>query len=299
MPHPRNGRIIVIGDVMIDVVVTPEGPVRHASDRRATIRALPGGQGANQAACIAAFGGEATLVARIGRDDERTQTAALRRAGVEPVLSLDEDARTGMLIALISPDGERSFLTDRGANRSLASDDLPARLLDDRTRLVHVSGYALFEPGPRAAVLAFATGARRRGIPVTLDPASSGFIEEAGAAAFLDWSRFASICFPNEDEARLLAGTPVAEEQCDRLAQHYGFVVIKRGPLGAEAADAQGGRWSAAAPEVSVVDTSGAGDAFAAAFLLAHLDGAGVQDCLDAAVAAGARATTHPGARPD
>ncbi|MBN9027653.1 MAG: carbohydrate kinase family protein, partial [Rhizobiales bacterium] len=203
LPRPR---MLVIGDVMTDVIVRPDGPLVVGSDRRAKIGLYPGGSGCNQAAWLAHFGIPVAFAGRVGRRDLAEQEQALRDAGVVPVLAADDERTTGMLIAILSDNAERSFLTDRGANDGLCADDLPFSMLN-QLDLVHVSGYALFTPGPRAAVMALMAVARARGITVTVDPASVGFLEEVGPSNFLGWTSDASIIFPNAEEAACLTGT--------------------------------------------------------------------------------------------
>ena len=288
--------ILVIGDVMTDVIVRPEGALRLGTDRAAMIRLAPGGSGANQAAWIGRLGGRVAFAGRVGAADRAAQEALLSRHGVTAALAADPDLPTGMLVSILSPDGERSFLTDRGANAKLAAADLPQALLDGLL-LLHVSGYALFSPGPRAAVLDFARAATRRGIAVSLDAASAGFLGDVGAASFLEWTRGVAICFANAAEAAALAGTGEAAAQLDALASRYRVAVVKRGRLGADAASGAE-RWHEAAPAVASVDSTGAGDAFVAAFLVAYAAGAPIQACLASGVAKGAEATTFLGGRP-
>ena len=124
MPRPR---ILVIGDVMTDIIVRPEGPLARGSDRRASIAFLPGGSAANQAAWLASFGVGVDFVGRVGAADVQSETARLKAVGVTPWLAGDAERPTGRLIALIDASGERSFLTDRGANDALRSRRHPRR----------------------------------------------------------------------------------------------------------------------------------------------------------------------------
>ena len=289
--------VLVIGDVMVDVVVRPEGPVVSGADRRATIRQLPGGSGANQAAWLATESVDVTFAGRVSHADHERQAALLSGFGVRVRLAADRELPTGMLVTLLSPDGERSFLTDGAANTQLCRADLPDALLDGIDH-VHVSAYALFEAGPRGAVLDLLAAARRRGIPFSVDPASHSFLEEAGREQFLCWTKDARICFPNAEEAAVLAGADDAERQLDVLAETYELVVLKCGTAGAHAAEANGGRWSVPVPVVEAVDSSGGGDAFLGGFLGAFLRGEGLEDCLRRGVALGARAVTVLGGRP-
>ncbi|RBP15485.1 sugar/nucleoside kinase (ribokinase family) [Roseiarcus fermentans] len=288
-------RILVIGDVMTDVIVRPEGALAKGSDRRARIRFEPGGSAANQAAWLAAFGVAVDFVARVGADDVETERTRLAAAGVTAHLAGDRDRPTGRLVALIDPSGERSFFTDRGANEALAPADISDALIAGAAH-VHLSGYAFFAASPRAAALDVI--ARAGATPISVDPASSEFLREVGAESFLDWTRGAALLTPNADEAEVLTGTRDPEAQCARLAARYRLVVIKRGAAGCVAAEGAR-RWRVEAPAVEAVDTTGAGDAFAAAFLAARLDGVEVEVALNRAVTAGSKAATRVGGRPE
>ncbi len=283
---------------MLDVVAAPRGPIAAGADTPAAIALVPGGAGANVAAWLGYLGNTVAFVGRAGSDSHDWHAAALRAHGVEPVLARDEWVRTGVLVSLVAADGERSFLTDRGANAGLAREDLPDALLD-AAGLVHLSGYALSNAGPRAAVLDFLASARARGIPISVDPGSTSLLRDVGAAAFLHWTRGARICFPNEAEAAVLTGTSDPPGQHARLGAHYETVVIKRGPAGAGASTGHGARcWTAAAPDAHPVDTTGAGDAFVAGFLSAHVRGEAVTACLDAGIAVASQAISRYGGRP-
>ena len=321
----RPPRILVIGDVMTDVVVRPEGPVVRGSDRRASIAVQPGGSAANQATWLARCGAGVDFVGRVGAADVESETARFKEIGVTPHLVGDPDRETGRLIALIDPDGERSFLTDRGANEALVARDISDDLIANASH-ISLSGYSFFAPSTRAAVLDVM---RRTGDkPISIDPASAEFLREVGADKFLAWTRGATILFPNEEEAAVLVGSTDPETQGERLAEHYPVVVIKRGAAGAEAMEG-GRRWRIQAaktepvdisgvrdpgvaallaegarrfgiktPKIEVVDTTGAGDAFVAGFLAARLTGADILIALGRAAAEGARATAIIGGQP-
>ncbi|MGA0830523.1 MAG: carbohydrate kinase family protein, partial [Nitriliruptoraceae bacterium] len=186
------GAVLVVGDVIDDVIVRPRGPVRPDTDTPAEITAGPGGCGAHQAAWRAPAGARA-------------------RAGVEAVLAGDPERPTGTIVIVVEGDA-RTMLTDRGANLGLVAADLPDALLDDVGTLL-LSGYALFDPGVRAAVTDLARRARDRGASVVVDPASAGFIADVGPATFLGWLADlggVDLLLPNRTEARLLAGAPRA-----------------------------------------------------------------------------------------
>ncbi|MAN76308.1 MAG: ribokinase [Rhizobiales bacterium] len=292
-----TGRILVVGDVITDILVVPEGPVARGTDTPATIRQMPGGSGANQAVWLAAMGVDAHFAARVGAPDVVRLRRHFEGQGVTAHLSGDVANPTGTLICLVDPDGERSFLTDRGANAHLGETDLPFELLDGMDRL-HISGYALFEPRPRAAVMALAAHAKARHIPVSIDPASTGFLAAVGHDNFLGWAADAEIIFPNADEAELLTGQTDPHRQIAALLEVFPRAVLKRGNQGAIFAARGTESRAVPAEAVEVVDTTGAGDAFLAGFLAAELRGETPEAALASAIAAGARAVTRLGAQP-
>lgn len=292
-----SGRIVVVGDVMTDIIVVPEGPIVVGSDRRSSIRSRPGGSGANQAVWLASAGADVSFAARVGSADRAGYETHFRERGVASVLAGDKDMQSGMLVTIIDADGERSFLTDRGANLNLGIDDLPDSLLEGAA-MVLVSGYSFFAPGPRKAVRNLLERARARGLAVAIDPASVGFLHEVGPTQFLDWVGPADWIFANESEAETLTGAADFEGHVQALGQQFGHVVIKRGRFGAVVGDRTGVVLSRAAPLVRMVDSTGAGDAFAAGFLAALLKGESVEDCLDQGIANGARAVQFVGGQP-
>ena len=289
--------VLVVGDVITDIIVMPDGPMVRGSDRRATIRQSSGGSGANQAAWLGSLGVPVRFVARVAAADLETNVAYFRSRGVEPLLIGDTDAPSGVLISIVDSDGERSFFTDRGCNLNLSARDLPQSLLDTADFLL-VSGYSFFTAGPRAAVTALLKEARERKIPTAVDPASVGFLREVGPEAFLKWTQGTGTIFANLDEALELTGSVDLNLQMQTLGRFYGRVVIKRGVAGAAVGGRNGVQLSMPAPPSDVIDTTGAGDAFAAAFIARELRGGQVEDCLKAGIAAGAEAVTRVGAQP-
>jgi sugar/nucleoside kinase (ribokinase family) len=289
--------VVVVGDVINDVIVRPNGPVAVGTDTPSQVEPSPGGSGANQAAWLAALRTRVRFAGRVGATDAAYHRAALEQCGVEAWLTADPKAATGTIVVLVSLDGERSMFTDRGANRSLQQADLPARLLDDAS-LLHVSGYQLFEPGARSAVLRLWATAREAGIPTSVDPASVAGLREVGSASFLEWTSGAQFVFPNLDEGRLLTGCEEPDAIVAVLCEAYPVVALKLGAAGALVASADGRRFPVAAQPTDVVDSTGAGDAFCAGFLASWVCGDDLGECAFHAVEAAAKAASLVGARP-
>ncbi len=291
-------QVLIIGDVIDDLVVRPQGPVQRGTDTPSVIEPSPGGSGANQAAWVAACGGRVRFVGRVGAPDLSRHRAVLEAAGVEPRLVADPVRPTGRIVLLVDPDdGERTMFTDRGANLGLGDDPLSDALLDD-VAVLHLSGYTLFEPRVAEAVLDLVSRARRREISISVDPASRGFLEAFGPERFLATIGVVDHLFPNLDEGRILTGETDPEEIVAGLLEHAVTVALTLGAEGVLIADRSGElRWTAA-PPVEVVDTTGAGDAFCGAYLAGWATGDRGDTLATAAVAAAARAVMELGGRP-
>ncbi|MGW6057581.1 carbohydrate kinase family protein [Streptomyces sp. NPDC055189] len=311
MTSRRGGALLVVGDVVTDIVARHGSPLAPGTDTAAAIRTVPGGAGAN-VACWAASRGcdEVRLLGRVGADSAAWHEEALTRAGVRSRLVVDSEAPTGTVICLVDGGAggkaERTFLTDGGASRRLSPTDWSPDLLDG-VGWLHLSGYLFFAGPSRAAACAAMASARARGVPVSVDPASAGFLAGMGAERFLAGVEGAEVLLPSEGEARLLAGAPGAgrsagsaglAEVAGELSRRFPVVVVKRGSAGALVA--QGGEVRAEVPALPAAarDSTGAGDAFTGAFLASRLSGAGLCEALAEGCRAGARAVELVGGRP-
>ena len=289
-------RVLIVGDVIDDIVVTPLGNVTRDSDTTSLIRATPGGSAANQAAWLAVSGVDVRFVARVGAVDVARHHAELSAFGVEAVLIADPDAPTGTIVVMLDADGGRTMYTDRGANMRLTAADVPLSLLDDVDAL-HVNGYALFASEPRAALVALIEEARRRGIAMTTDPSSSAYLETLSASTFLTCTRGAAVCLPNLDEGRVLTGKSDPHDVVAFLGKHYPVVALKLGPDGVFLGES-GVVEIISAVSSSAIDPTGAGDAFCAGFLTSWLDGNSAAEAATAGSLLAARAVATLGGRP-
>ncbi|MFB7570315.1 carbohydrate kinase family protein [Streptomyces sp. NPDC056165] len=295
-----GGALLVVGDVVTDVVVRHRGPLATGTDTSAAVRMLPGGAGAN-VACWAAHSGcrEVRLLGRVGAESAVWHERALVASGVRPHLVVDPEALTGTVVCLVdsSAAAERTFLTDSGASLRLEADDWSEALLDGVARL-HLSGYLLFSGTGRALVASAVAAARARGVPVSLDPASAGFLVTLGVDRFLSLIEGVDVLLPSRDEACLLTGLPDPADAAAELSRHVPLVVVKQGAAGARVAHAGAVRAHVPAVPATARDTTGAGDAFTGAFLAALLAGADPQTAAARGCAAGALAVARVGGRP-
>jgi ribokinase len=287
-------RIVVLGDVMVDVVTRLSVPLAPGSDAPAVVRFYGGGSAANTAAWLAQAGAEPVLVGRVG-DDERGHGVRdeLRAAGVDAVLVADPELPTGTCVVIVGPDGERTMAPDAGANDGLSDADLSDDLLGAGGHL-HVAGYALLRPGSRPAARAAISRALEHGMTVSVDPSSAALL----SPEFLDHADGAGLLLPNLDEARMLSGEGDPERAARALAGRFGEVVVTLGADGALWTDGREIVRADAVPVEAAVDSTGAGDAFAAGLLAARLDGAAPADALAAGARLAAEAVARPGGRP-
>jgi sugar/nucleoside kinase (ribokinase family) len=286
-------RVLCVGDLMVDVLALLPSDLRLGSDIPAPVSVSGGGSAANTAAWLAAAGAATTFAGRVGADAfGRLALDELAAGGVDLAVTVDPDRPTGICIVLVDSGGERTMVPSPGANAALTVD---TGLVVADTHL-HVSAYALFLDGARPALDAAVAQAAAVGAPVSVDAASAAPLEAFGVAGFLAWLP-RCLLFANRDEAALLAGTDEPAGAARALGARCGEAIVKLG--------AEGALWSdgtrtvhESAPRVPVVDSTGAGDAFAAGVLAARIRGAGVGQCLRAGSAQAARAVGRTGARP-
>jgi len=331
--------VLVVGDVCVDVLARAGGAVRAGTDTPAQVRVLGGGAGGNLAAWLATLGVRVTLVARIGDDAAgRAQAAELSAYGVRCSFAVDAVAPTGTVVVLVAEDGERTMLTDRGANLRLSVADLP-ELTGARRPAAEPAARpaAAAEPaaaGPAAADLAAARSAAAG--PAAAGPAAdhlhlSGYTllhEGPRAAGLAALARASAAGMTISVDPASVA--PLAElgpetflgwtRGADLLLPNLPEARLLSGRSDATAAatalaqdfgavavtmGADGVLWAAGnevahvpAPEARAVDSTGAGDAFDAGLLAAWLSGERGAAAARQGVHAATAAVTRLGARP-
>jgi sugar/nucleoside kinase (ribokinase family) len=287
-------RVVVVGDVMVDVIARLDGPIARGSDAPAQISFGGGGSAANVAAWLAAAGATARLVGCVG-DDARGRSArsALLGAGVDARLVTDPERGTGTCVVVVEPGGERTMFPDPGANEALAPEDLSDELFSAGDHL-HVPGYALLREPSRPAASSAILRARAEGMTVSVDPSSSALL----SPAFLDLASGAGLLIPNAQEARVLTGEVEPERAAERLTERFPEVVVTLGEDGALWTDGRALSRVEAERGATVLDSTGAGDAFAAGLIAARLDGESPKEALAAGCRLAAQAVATPGARP-
>ncbi|HEX7485174.1 MAG TPA: PfkB family carbohydrate kinase [Vicinamibacterales bacterium] len=290
--HPGVSRLLVIGDIAWDVLLRPSAGLVWGADVFGHVDLMAGGSAANVAVWARRLGATVTLVGQVGEDrfGELMRTH-LESEGVADFVRVVPGGQTMRIGVVVRPDAEHAFVTDHSHPLRLTADDLPVTLLDEADA-VFLNGYAVFMAGSVSFASALLAEARRRKILVAFDPSSFSLIRAYGPATLLDEVGRLDILLANEEEARAL----LPAEPLSGLLAHTALAVVKRGGQGATALHA-GGMVSAAAEPITVVDTTGAGDAFDAAFLVEYVAHRDLARALAAANRLGGHVASQIGAQ--
>jgi ribokinase len=275
--------IATLGDVMLDVIVRLAEPLAPGGDVRARTRATTGGQAANVAAWAASLGAEARCIAKRGDDPTGELVARdLIARGVELAGPVARGA-TGVVVSIVGDDGDRALASDRGVAPSLAPDELDPTWFD--CDVLHLSGYALLREPIASAARRAVELARARDARVSVDLAAWTEIRAYGPVEFRELldAIAPDVLFATEAEWELLGGA--------YLTAPTG--VIKRGARGVTVVT-EDARLDLAPVETEVVDTTGAGDALAAGFLL----GGSLEQAVRRGLEAAARCVASVGSMP-
>jgi len=288
-------RLLVVGDIAWDVLMRPAGDLVWGADVYGRVDLFPGGSAANVAVWARRLGAEVTLVGQVG-DDRLGELMRhhLDSEGVGQAVRVVSGGETMRVGVVIRPDAEHAFVTDHSRPLRLSPDDLSLALLDG-VDAVFLNGYAVFMAGSAAFAAPLLDEARRRGILVAFDPSSFSLIRGYGASRLLDEVGPMDVLIANEDEARALAPDGGNGDVAGLLTR-AATVVVKRGAEGAVALEGAG-RVPSPAEGIAVADTTGAGDAFDAAFLVEYLAHRDLAAALAAANRLGARVASQFGAQ--
>ena len=288
-------KILCIGDLALDVISQLKEPINYGNDTASRISSHPGGQAANVATWITRTHSKAQLVARVGNDPVGFALISdLDKYGVEHMNLMHSGRPTGVVVILVDANGERTMFPDNGANADLEVSDLPP--LDDVDG-VYLSGYALLDFRSRDAVLSMIGKIKAAGKPIYFDPTTTGAMKIVSRDEVLSWVKLMDGILLNSEEALYLGDAKDVETAEKNLTAYTPLVVIKLGSRGAMAV--HGDIFAkVSAVTTNVVDTTGAGDSFAAGFIPKWLETNDLEASLSAGTALAAKCVATVGARP-
>jgi sugar/nucleoside kinase (ribokinase family) len=312
--------IVAIGDAIVDVIATADdsfvterglqkGSMRLLDAAEADAlyaamgpaREISGGSAANSMAGAAALGLSAGFIGQVA-DDQLGDIFAhdLRSLGVRfDTPPLSGGLPTGRCLIIVTPDGQRTMNTCPGASHELQPQVLDEAMIRSAS-ITFLEGYLWGPEAPRTAMLKAADIAHSAGKTVAFTLSESLCIpgRREGVMGMID-AGTVDLLFGNEDEVRHLTGCGALDECLEALAPKVATLVVTRGPQGAVAVEG-GERFEVpAAPVETIVDTTGAGDLFAAGFLAARCRGRPLERCLESGAIAAAEVISHFGARPE
>jgi sugar/nucleoside kinase (ribokinase family) len=265
-----------------------------------------GGSAANTLAGLSQLGTQCAFIGQVA-DDQFGKVFAhdIRAAGIDfdtpmrPTDGTDTDPPTGRCLIFVTPDGERTMNTFLGAGQYLPASALDESLIASGA-ILYLEGYLWDPEEPRKAMRRAIEVARGAGRKVAFT-ASESFVIERHGDDFRDLidNGMIDILFVNESELATLTGEADFEKGFDMVAPKVPCLVATRSAKGA-VADAGGVRASVAAePVAKVIDTTGAGDQFAAGFLSGFAKGEPLEKCLRRGAIAAAEVISHYGPRPE
>jgi sugar/nucleoside kinase (ribokinase family) len=269
--------------------------------RMAAGREVSGGSAANTVAGVAALGGRCGFIGQVAVDQlGDVFSHDIRALGVRfETAPRTQEPPTARCLILVTPDGQRTMNTFLGASQHLPVKAVDATMIESAA-ILYLEGYLWDPEEPRAAMLAGIDIARAAGrkIAFTL---SDAFCIDRHRSGFRDLiARGAvDILFANDGEVLSLMGSDDFEASVDALAALVPLLVVTRGPNGALAVEGGTRSLVQAEPVAKVVDTTGAGDLFAAGFLAGHAQSRPVQDCLLMGAICAAEVISHYGPRPE
>ncbi len=294
-----TAKVLCIGDVMLDVVtkiaVMPS-EINYGSDTPAQISTHGGGAAGNVAAWLTRTDARATIVGHVGNDSAGAALVnEFDALGVRHHNLVVDNGHSGVVVVLVDPTGERTMFPDNGANSGLKIGDLPEL---DGFNAVYLSGYSPLDPLSLDGIKAMIAKIKSVGLPIYFDPASVGGMKEVDIEEVKSWLPLMDVLLLNEEEAEYLTGLSDIDAALDQLLTFSSTVVIKLGAKGAIGKSRGGDSVSVPAIATEVIDTTGAGDSFAAGFISYFA----TKKDLTRALMAGAEVASHcvaiVGARP-
>ncbi len=302
MPSLHPKALVSVGDLAWDVLAKPDTMLLPGGDTTGRMELSPGGSAANLAVWARRLGYPTTFVGKIGTGHFGSLAqAGLIDEGVDAQVIRTPLHPTGVILALIDHRGQRAMLTGKGADWELLPEELPREVLLGAGH-VHLTAWSLFRDPPRGAALEAAKLAEAAGATLSLDPGSFQMIQQVGRENFLDWISAVpfDIFFPNADEARAMSGERTSEQALSWLCRHYpkALVVLKMDEHGALLQGPNQPRTHVPATPDTLVDATGAGDAFGGGFLAHYLAHGDPVKAAQVAAQVGGWVVSRFGARP-
>jgi ribokinase len=292
----RSPETISLGDAAVDLIAFVSEHPRFGGDSQISVlERHPGGSAANFAVAMARLGISSGLISKVGSDEAgRFLRDSLKRESVDVTHLKREDGATGTIFVIVDRSGQRTMLSFRGVNVRLLPEEI-ARGYIAGSRLLHVSGYSLLRAPQCDAALTAMKYAKEANVRISLDP--SPLVRLAERKLVAETLELVDLLLPNEAEAKYLSRKRnIRDAGRTLLEKGTSIVAMKLGPKGCLVMD-ENEELHVPAFNVETIDTTGAGDAYNAGFLVGHLKGWDLKRSAEFANAAAALKTMKGGAR--
>jgi ribokinase len=293
--------LLCVGDLNWDVLAKPDHILLPGGDTTGRVQLAHGGSSANVAVWARRVGMCTGFLGKIGRDQfGQFALSQLEAEGVEPHIIWTDSHLTGVILVLIDQGGQRSMLTNQGADFQLFPHELPREAIAQSGH-THITAWSVFTDPPRQAALEAARIATEAGATVSFDPGSYQMIRQIGREEFKRVTKLLSvdIMFPNLEEGRALTGAEAPQDVLEVLRREYpkALICLKLDKDGAMVADSNS-LIEVQATTDTVIDATGAGDSFGGAFLGHYLRSKDAQGATTLAVNVAGWVVSVFGARP-
>ena len=297
----EDDALVALGMARGGMTLIDTDQARQLYEAMGPAREISGGSAANTLAGLASLGAKCAFIGQVA-DDQLGEVFAhdIRATGIQfDVTARAGDPPTARCLIFVSPDGQRTMNTYLGASQFLPAEALDPALIAD-AKILYLEGYLWDPEEPRAAMKQAITAARGAGreVAFTLSDAFVIARHSDDFRALIDAGQI-QVLFANEHELAALTGCEDFDTGLAALAPKVPTLVVTRSEKGAVAVSGGKHAYVQAEPVDQVVDTTGAGDMFAAGFLHARVGGRSLADCLKAGAICAAEIISHYGARPE
>lgn len=238
----------------------------------------PAGSCSNTIIGIANLGGRCALLGKVGKDSHGDfYVESLKRLKVHPNLSRSNSFATGKCICLITQDAQRTFAVNLGAAMTLEKADIDESCVE-KSKLLHLTAYELEVSNTREAVLHAMETAKNNGVKISIDLADASLIKRCHSEIRKIVKNYADFLFANEAEAAAFTGKSDPFQALEALSKYSEIAIVKIGEKGS-LINSLGKIIKIPAYPANVVDTTGAGDLYAAGFLWASIKEKPIETC--------------------
>jgi len=291
--------ILVLGDINLDIIVNLREEINFNTDSESEIHFKGGGSAANFSYWLDYLNHQVRFVAKTGNDFIVSYLKdQFKNTKIDFINLVSENKDTGRIVILLSETGDRTMITDRGANIELSPEDITKDYFKGVGHF-HLGAYSFFGgKNMEETAVKIIKKAKENNINISFDPSSYSGLKNYGPQKILKQTKGIDFCFPNLDEGRALTNEESPEAILNELLKYYKNVVLKLGKEGCYIGNQEGIKKVNQKRKLAEGDTTGAGDAFSAAFIADYLNNKDLQSAAKRANEVAFKCVNKIGGRP-